>query len=370
MSHRVVILMKRLITDVHKSISWLARTMPDRPTSIRHWTLIRTLSASRSGYTLRELAEEFGVSEKTIRRDLAAIDCAGFGLMGIDESNGRKRWRLEPSSGDLSAPVLDSVEAASLFLGRRCLDPLAGTMLWEAAQSAFAKLRQLFQPDALRYLQTLARTIHETRIGVSDYSGRADVIDDLMAGVRGSNVTRLLYHPLRTETPVSYTLYPHGIVWHRGTLYLVATYRDRIEPRHFKIDRIHDVQILDETFERPDAFDLREHLQHSFGVYQKTGPLKTVKIRFDESAARFVSEHQWHSSQRIDAQPNGSLIVHLELSDLTEVRSWIMSFGSQVTVLAPESLRNSIRDELTKVLEKYGSGRTESRPQSAEGSIV
>ena len=207
----------------------------------------------------------------------------------------------------------------------------------------------------MQYLQSLAKTIHETGFRGSDYSDRAEVIDALMQAVNQSQVARLLYHPLRSETPESYELHPLGLIWHRRTLYLVASSATRVEPRHFKVDRLRDVELLDAHFERPADFNLQQHLEHSLGVYHSESPLSEVVLRFAAEAARYVTEHHWHHSQQIEEQPDGSLIVHLQLSDLTEVKSWVLSFGNRAEALAPEELRESIRHELQAALTAYES---------------
>lgn len=326
--------------------------MADRPTLIRQWLLLRALGASRNGCLVRDLAAEFSVSERSIRRDLDALAAAGFELEEIIEDHGRKRWRIDGSQS-VPLPEFNLSEAAALYLGRRLLEPLAGTSLWEAAQAAFVKLRQQFRPESLAYLESLADTQYETTFGHSDYSGRAEVIDALMLGVNECRVARLLYHPLRAETPREYELQSLGLIYNRGTLYLVAVSADSREPRHFKVDRIRDVELLERTFERPPGFDLQRHLQSSLGVYHREGPPQTVRIRFRAEVARYVTEHRWHHSQTITEQPDGSLIVELQLSDFTELKSWVLSFGATARVLHPESLVDEMRQECEQLRELY-----------------
>lgn len=326
--------------------------MADRSTLIRQWQMLRQLSASRCGCCVRDLAAQYEASEKTIRRDLDALTSGGFEVVSTLGDRGQKLWRIE-SASEFASINFDVGEAAALYLGRRFLEPLAGTTLWDSAQSAFVKLQQQFRPEALKYLESLARTVHETTFGQSDYSQRAEVIDFLMTGIDECRVTRLLYHPLRSETPDSYELQPLGMVWHRGSLYLVASSSERSEPRHFKVDRIREVSIQTESFTRPADFDLETHLQNSLGIYQSDSSLTEVRLWFAKDVARYVTEHRWHHSQQIEEQPDGSLLVRLQLSDLTELKSWVLSFGSQAQVLAPTELRATLRQELTEILSAY-----------------
>ena len=102
---------------------------------VRQWTLLRVLSDRREGAAVRELAAEMQVSQRTVHRDLKMFQAVGFPLEEIVEGFGRKRWRLDPAK---TQPGLGFAfdEAVALYLGRRFLDPLAGTVFWDAAHPA------------------------------------------------------------------------------------------------------------------------------------------------------------------------------------------------------------------------------------------
>jgi predicted DNA-binding transcriptional regulator YafY len=93
------------------------------------------------------MARDMGVTDKTIRRDLETFRAAGFPLEEIVEQYGRKKWRLDPAK---TQPGLSFAfdEAVALFLGRRFLDPLAGTVFWDAVQRAFRKVRAMLSAQA------------------------------------------------------------------------------------------------------------------------------------------------------------------------------------------------------------------------------
>ena len=71
--------------------------MTEQAPLVRQWILLRTLSARRCGVTVKEMAEESGVSEKTVRRDLETFQAAGFPLEETVEQFGRKKWRIDPT---------------------------------------------------------------------------------------------------------------------------------------------------------------------------------------------------------------------------------------------------------------------------------
>jgi predicted DNA-binding transcriptional regulator YafY len=174
-----------------------------------------------------------------------------------------------------------------------------------------------------------------------------------MTGINECRITRLLYHPVRSETPQEYELHPYGLIWHRSSLYLVAASPGRSESRHFKVERVRDVEVFAETFTRPTDFDLETHLKNSLGIYLSDLPVTEVRIWFSSEVARYVAEHRWHHSQQIEEQPDGSLLVMLQLNDLTELTSWILGFGTTAVVLTPESLRTTVYENARSLVQLY-----------------
>ena len=164
--------------------------MSEEPPLVRQWVLLRLLSGRRFGATIKEMAQEMGVSDKTIRRDLETFEQAGFPLQEQIGEFGRKTWRLDGNSQPGLAFTFD--EAIALYLGRRFLEPLAGTLFWEAAGRAFKKIRATLGPEALNYIERFGPMFHQTTVGASDYSKKADLIDQLLR--RHRRPPRRLHH--------------------------------------------------------------------------------------------------------------------------------------------------------------------------------
>jgi hypothetical protein len=86
------------------------------------------------------MAQEMGVTQKTIRRDLRVFKEVGFPVEETVGDRGRKAWRMSPPSGQ---PPLSFAydEALALYLARRLMEPLLGTPFWEASCRAFRKIK-------------------------------------------------------------------------------------------------------------------------------------------------------------------------------------------------------------------------------------
>lgn len=340
-------------------------TMADQLPLVRQWVLLRTLCSRHYGVTIKDMIHELGVSEKTIRRDLETFQAAGFPLKEVVGEFGRKKWHIDAGKAE---PGLNFAydEAIALYLGRRFLEPLAGTVFWEAAQRAFKKIRATLGADALKYIDQFGTMFHQTMVGANDYTKKADLIDELMVGIEDRKAVFITYQSLRATEPVTYDIYPYGLIYHRGALYLVGRSPQREEICHWKVSRIEAAEVTQVPFQRPKEFDLQQHLAKSFGVYHGDGDVKIV-VRFASAVARYVSESNWHESQKLMQQKDGSLVAEFQLSDTEEIKRWIMSFGQHAVVMEPESLKEEIVVELNSLLAAYSQkpGTTPRRRQGA-----
>jgi len=326
--------------------------------TVRHWLLLTSLSSSHFGLSVRELAAELKVGDKTIRRDLALLQSVGFPLEETVGERGRKTWRLSAGPNGQTLGIRFAFdEALALYLGRRLLDPLAGTFLGEAAGHALAKVRACLSRAALRYLDKMTDRIHLTTGGTGDYARQGEIIDALQRAIEDEKATLIAYQSLRATEPVEHEVFPYGLVKHKGSLYVVARSRDHGEAiRHFKVDRIERADVTDFPFHRPADFDLAGHFAQSFGVFHGDGDVR-VQVRFLPPVARYVQECKWHASQKLAKQKDGSVLAEFQLSSTEEIKHWIMGFGRQAVVLAPEGLRREIADEVGAMMESYGGKR-------------
>lgn len=325
--------------------------MKNQSPLVRQWTLLRTLSARHYGVQVREMAQQLGVAQKTIRRDLQVFKEVGFPIEETAGDHGRKTWRMQAAPNQPSMSFTFD-EALALYLGRRFLEPLAGTLFWESAQRAFRKIRASLNKSALDYLERMASRVHHTNVGASDYSKKAELIDRLTIGIEDSRAVFITYQSLRATEPVTYDCYPYGLTFHRGSLYLIGWAPEHEEIRHWKIDRLEDAELTPVHFNPPEDFNLNEHMAKSFGVYHGEGEVH-VKVRFSPTVARYVKESTWHRSQQLTPQQDGYLVADFDLDGTEEIKRWILSFGKHAEALQPDELRAEVAEEIRTLLTQY-----------------
>lgn len=129
--------------------------MAEQRTFERQWQLVRILSSRRLGATIRELAGELCIGEKTIRRDLDFFRTINIPVEETEEARGRKRFRIAEVKAAAGREFTYD-EALALALAEGLLVSLAGTSFGLAAQRAVQKVRQSLDEKALKYLGKLA----------------------------------------------------------------------------------------------------------------------------------------------------------------------------------------------------------------------
>lgn len=321
---------------------------------IRQWQVLREVEARRTGVTIHELAKQVKVSTRTIRRDLQALQEAGFAVYDEGEENETKRWRLDATPFRAVQEGLSVADVAALYLSRAVVESLSGWPLADELKAAFAKIDNALNPRMREFLSTLPQVI-STKAGPRAPLSSARLVDitrRLFDAARDRRVVEMRYFSARSNRAKVYAVQPYRLALAQGGVYLVGWVPAYDEFRTFAADRIERLSVAEETFKKtrelPDAL-----FGSSMGVFW--GEPERVEVVFDAEVAPFVRGRIWHDSQKTEELPDGRLRMTLDVSIDWALRSWILGFGANVKVLAPKGLAVTLADEMRKMLLVYKS---------------
>ena len=326
--------------------------MPRNAEVIRQWTILREIEASH-GATIRRLAETTGVTTRTIRRDLEALQEAGFPL--YDEAGDvAKRWKLDSRPfRRLDGTAFTLAELSALYFSRTLVECFALPPFGEDLRGAFTKLETALGPRMRRFLDRLSDVIRvkaPPSRRQDDRQQRA-VIGRLLDAMLHQRRLDMLYHSRSSRREKSYRLDPYRLVYADGGLYLFAYVPGYRQVRTFAVERIRRLTPLEETFEPVE--DLGDAaFPHSLGIHQ--GPPEPVELEFSPELAPYVQERVWHPSQAVEPQEDGAVAVTMDVCNDGALRSWILSFGPGVRVKAPAALARRIAVDLDRARARYG----------------
>ena len=305
------------------------------PRSIRLAQLQHLLHKNPKGLTSKDLAKLCDVCVRTIQRDLLDLqsnlnvpitqDGDRYGILGsytlppiffslyeamalfltarltlrqTDENNPHIKQALVKMSTVLPSPVSEWLKSSIETMSRKKIDPNF-LKIFESVAVAWITQRQL----KIRY-----------------------------SSLESDRVKEWLLDPYFVEmTGVGYSLYVIGHAIREGKEGIIT----------FKLNRMESAEVLETNFEIPPGFDIEKLLSSSWGIMW--GEDTEIKLRFSSSVTRRVKESVWHPSQVITDLSEGGCIVAFHVGSLLEVTPWIRSWGPDVEVLEPESLRNEFK---------------------------
>ncbi len=334
--------------------------------AVRQLKVLRKLEGRRTN-TIPKLAADLGVTERTIRRDLDALQLAGFPIYD-ERADGAVFWRIDGTpSRTLERHALTFSELCALYASRALIESAAGSEFLADLQRAFDKLGAAFTPKMKKLVDEMPQMIRAKAVGAK--RGGHDVYTTtsrLLESVLQRQVVAMRYHSHASDRVKEYVVHPYRIVYAQGGLYLMAFVPAYKELRTFAIERVKRLSPQKETFSPLPAFE-SDPFSDSMGVHH--GPTVKVQLRFGRKVAESVREHRWHPSQQFKDRADGSVVMTLQVSDDYALRTWILGFGHAVRVLAPPSLVEWAVEEYDAARQQYAGGRTTTADLDAQPAL-
>jgi proteasome accessory factor B len=299
--------------------------------------VIRILEA-RYGATVDELAEECGVTRRTVYRDLDAIRDAGYPLTSEPEADGRTLYRFMTGFKRLPPITFSLEELMTLYLCRGQLGFLQGTPFQDDLDAIFGRIHSSLPPRSVAHLERIAETASPKFQGERHYAAKKEMLKELRRALLYQYRLELSYTPARRATEV-YRFDPYTLLFYEGALYLGGYAHNRGALRLFLLDRIEQASVLEERFEVPDDFSADDLTGSAFGLIDEQQ--QTIKVSFGADIGHLIRERIWHPSQQLVEEDNGSLTLTFAASGEKEILAWLYSYLPHVQVLAPEELRTA-----------------------------
>lgn len=301
--------------------------------------LLFTLQARRSA-TAAELARVLEVSERTILRDVAALQASGVPLWSEPGRGGGIRlldgWRTRLDG--LTAP-----EAAALFVSG-VPTALADLGLAGALVTAQSKLLATLPDAARQRARELGERFHLDAPGWFHREESLPHLEAVASAVWSQRRLRIGYRS--GERTVERSLDPLGLVLKAGVWYAVAAVDGTV--RSYRVSRIVSAAPTEQTFQRPDGFDLASFWAEASVAFDRSILRDRVRIRVPAAAVRTLASHMDRTAVNeayAHAGPpdaDGWVELDLAVESLHVAEHQLMVLGSQVEVLDPPKLRAAL----------------------------
>ncbi len=294
--------------------------------------------AARPGWWKRKtLAERYEISERQIQKDLDVIR-HGLKLSLVHDGAG---YSFEDMPR-LPAVQYSFSEALALLLAAQAAQQVSGIGSPDLA-AAIARLQSIFPAE----FSAMVSQITSQSAQPGQRTHRQQMLLLLNRALLEQRKARMAYRTqsrggeLNERVVRPYHIMPYVRSWQ-----LIAYCEKRQAVLMFKVDRIHSVTLLDERYTTPKDFNLDDYLGATWGMLRgdASEPVDVV-LHFGPDAGAWVAEEQWHPSQQVEEQPDGSVLFKLHIAVTAEFVNWLMYYGRRVQVLEPAWLQRQVAEE-------------------------
>lgn len=303
---------------------------------------ILNLVRSRRTLNARRLAEECGVTERSIYRDIIALSEVGI---PIYYDKGYKcttdNW-LPPLNFDYDEYmtlrlILDGSPLKRSFRYRELLRQISAKV--EATLSD--RVREHRKQHTVATVSSVRTTFKPEVIEKVHPVLEAAIDEHLCVDMR--------YASLSSE-PRDRRVEPYFVIFRDHAFYLVAWCTEKKEFRTFRLDRISRLEVTNERFLRRKGIDPQSYFDGRWSLID--GPETEVQIRFRGQSARVVESGQHHPSE-VYVREGESLLYRVRVKGTDEIARWILGFGGEAEVIAPAELRVKLQTLGAEIVRRH-----------------
>jgi proteasome accessory factor B len=323
---------------------------------------LRVLDALRGfkqGRRVAAIATEVGVSERTVHRDIAELQDAGF---DIAVTKRERRVMATLAREQTYSPVsITKRERFTLLAVRNVFDVLRGTPFLDDIHAVMSKLDQRMSDKGREeHRASGERFIYLPDHGTKSYAGKEDIIDSLQTGVLSRKVVRFRYRGMRSGhdgflAPFGLVLYRHGLYAIGARLSAANADTAGAKLGIFAVERFTECEHLRaSTFTIPADFDMRKQLHGAFGPHlaDDTGPHDVV-VEFSREKAALAASREWHPTQTIEQAAGGRVRIAFRAPNLAPIVSWVLEWGPHARAVSPLLLVAEVVAELDGARAQY-----------------
>lgn len=276
--------------------------------------------------TASELAERFEVSVRTIYRDINALSGAGIPIYA---ETGRNGGICLMSDFVLDKAVLSEEEKQEILTALQSINTTQNM----AGSQTLQKLSAMFHLNSDNWLE-----VDFSRWGDKEFDNeKFELLKSAVIHCRNVKIHYASSYEVISERIVQ----PLKLVYKAKEWYLKAFCTEKQDWRIFKLNRILDLEILKESF-HPRKFP--KPTDTSQGDYNQ------ITLRFPREMAYRVYD-EFDKSQ-VQQQTNGDLIASAKMPEDAWLTGFLLSFGTQVDILSPAHLKETIAQQAKLIYEK------------------
>ncbi|POY37030.1 transcriptional regulator [Solitalea longa] len=298
---------------------------------------------SRKIVKAQDIADRFGISLRTVYRDVKTLEEAGVPIIG------EAGVGYSIVDGYRLPPVMFTKEEATAFLtAEKLIEKFTDSSTDSVYKSAMFKIRSVLKSTEKDMLENMEDHIEVLRkYSPFHSSSLGNTLQTLLKSISEKKVIQLEYRAFATTEKTSRKIEPVGIFYSSGYWHTIAYCQLRTDYRDFRADRMLKITITDELFNSSHPT-----LKAYFEQFTREENLEKVIITVDKQTARYLSDVKYYYGFLNEVELEDSIEMSFLTSQLEIFTRWFSTFADRATVVSPQSLNQHLKDHINRVLKK------------------
>ena len=316
--------------------------------------ILSILSESKMGYTIPEIHNNLvklgiDVSRKTIERDIDDISRHFFVYEDKNES-GEVRYKADKYN--VKNITFTLPELISIYFLKEILKPYAVLDVGKTAREMLENVLQKVPTITRNYIDSISDLMKVNPSEVAlEKSINEDYIQIIREAIEKNLRLKIEYFSFDSNEMTRRKIDPYYLEIREGCYHLICFCHLRKEIRDFRVSRMKKLEILNETFKRPDNF-YEEYNRNRFEKMIGDEQI-TLKIIFEGHTARYIKEYEAYKADKIIDLDNGKVLFEKKTTYTPDILQWVFKFGADAEVIEPTELKFEITWEIERMKQKY-----------------
>ena len=291
-----------------------------------------------------------GVKKRQVQEDLKFIESEeGYGmLIDANQDGHRKYYRYHKKGASIKEQPINQEELDLIHNALILLKRFEGVLQFE------------WLDDLEKRLYTTSN-LGETLDSVVSFQhnpylkGMDAYYKPIFDSIVNKRVIEIVYHPFGKYARTIIVI-PYYLKQYNNRLFLIGKHKDSKYLSNFAIDRIESYKETSKPYEPlSEDVDFKEYFSDIVGVSLSNAPVEEIVLKVSNKAYGYIVTKPLHESQSAVSIPIGEDYwqVILKVQNNYELRSLLRSFGEQIEVMAPASLREMMKDSADAVSKMY-----------------
>ena len=174
----------------------------------------------------------------------------------------------------------------------------------------------------------------------------------LFSAIASEQALEIKYRPFGKEA-INYLFYPYLLKQYNNRWFLFGCVEGYTSITNLPLDRIEEISHATIAYRPNTEIDFQEYFDEIVGVSKRGNEISKVLIKVDSNLYPYIETKPLHGTQRVISREDDYTVIQIEVIINPELKQLLLSHGSHVTVISPDSFKEEIKADLMKNLENY-----------------